>query len=202
MTTTLLRRLVNPDDERAEMDFYALYVPRIQNALVRLGVEQAQSEDMATDLWLRLVAMIRDGRFVHDPDRSFRGYILECARNAWKSCLADRSRLQTPGSEVVARLNDDRATDVYLTEIEAAYKIDLVNTAIDHLVEYERDRLENEPRAKLDPRAPELIRPLLLEEMAVAEAAEILEKTPEAVRMQCSRWRKWLEEEMLRLEAD
>ena len=105
---SLLIRLRDPGDERAWAEFTEIYGPLVHRLARRRGLQEADAEDLAQEVFRAVARAIE--RYDPDPDRgSFRGWLSRIARNLIINLLAARRRQpQGTGDTDVHRLLEDR----------------------------------------------------------------------------------------------
>jgi RNA polymerase sigma-70 factor (ECF subfamily) len=101
---SLLVRLKAPRDERAWGEFVEIYEPLIQRLARAKGVQEADADDLAQEVFRAVAAAIE--KWDPDPARgSFRGWLSRIARNLIVNLLAARGRQSanygTGGTEMV-----------------------------------------------------------------------------------------------------
>src|SRR4051812_44239441 len=105
---SLLIRLRDPGDERAWTEFTEIYGPLVHGLARRRGLQEADAEDLAQEVF-RIVSLAIE-RYDPDPDRgSFRGWLSRIARNLIINLFVARRRLpQGTGDTDLHRLLEDR----------------------------------------------------------------------------------------------
>jgi RNA polymerase sigma factor (sigma-70 family) len=105
---SLLIRLRDPGDERAWTEFTGIYGPLVHGLARRRGLQEADAEDLAQEVF-RIVSRAIE-RYDVDPDRgSFRGWLSRIARNLIINLLdARRRQPQGTGDTDVHRLLEAR----------------------------------------------------------------------------------------------
>ena len=111
---SLLVRLKAPRDERAWVEFVEIYEPLIHRLARARGVQEADADDLAQDVFRTVAGAIE--QWDPDPARgSFRAWLSRIARNLIVNLLAARSRqtasFGTGGTEMVALLEAQPAPD-------------------------------------------------------------------------------------------
>ncbi len=86
--SSLLAALKDPRDESANRHFVEIYGPKIVAGLRKRQLPEA--EDIAQDVLARILRRISSQAWQYDPERSFRGYVATCVRNAFYSVMRDR----------------------------------------------------------------------------------------------------------------
>jgi len=80
---TLLRRIAmekTGEDEATWAHFFELYYPAMEMFARRMG-GGTQSEDVAQEVLVKLVDVLREGRYERQEGKSFRGYVKALLRN-------------------------------------------------------------------------------------------------------------------------
>src|SRR5262245_43307691 len=86
---TLLHRLRQaPDDPSAWDEFVGRYGARILDWCRRWRLQEADAQDVAQTVLLRLAVKLRS--FEYDPSRSFRAWLRTLAHHAWSDLAARR----------------------------------------------------------------------------------------------------------------
>jgi RNA polymerase sigma factor (sigma-70 family) len=109
---SLLVRLLDPRDQAAWVEFVEIYEPLIQRLARSRGLQGADADDLAQDVF-RAVAGAID-RWDPDPARgSFRGWLFRIARNLIVNLLAARRRQPRAvgGSDLVSLLESVPSTE-------------------------------------------------------------------------------------------
>jgi RNA polymerase sigma-70 factor (ECF subfamily) len=186
---TLLRRLQQgPDDQAAWGEFVARYGPLIRAWCRHWRLQEADAEDVAQTVLLRLAAKMRT--FVYDPAGSFRAWLRTLTRHAWSDFLAARQRTAaTAGdSEVLAALQSVEARDDLEQRLEEGFDLELLELATLHV------------RQRVQPHTWDAFRLTALDGLSGAEAAARLGMQVSAVFKAKSNVQKLLREEVRRLE--
>jgi RNA polymerase sigma-70 factor (ECF subfamily) len=100
---SLLLRLRDARDEAAWAEFMALYAPFVRRLARRRGLQDADADDLAQDVFRAVAVAI--GRRAYDPARgSFRGWLFRIARNLVVNFLIRQER--HPRASGDSRVND------------------------------------------------------------------------------------------------
>jgi RNA polymerase sigma factor (sigma-70 family) len=188
---TLLGRLCRqgPIDESAWSEFVSLYSRPLYKWCHHWGLQDADAEDVAQQVLLRLAEKMRD--FVYDPALSFRAWLKTVAHHAWRDWADSRQRL-TSGS-------GDSTVLEHLVSLPA--RMDLLQRLNE---EYDRELLEHAValvRLRVAPHTWEAFRLTALENVSAVEAARQLNLQIANVYQAKSTVRKMLQEETQRLEG-
>ncbi len=135
---SLLIRLRDPQDERAWAEFVELYRPLVRRLARRRGLQEADADDLAQDVFRAVASAI--GRFECDPARgSFRAWLSTIARNLILNLLSSRGhRLRGSGDSEVARWLDeqpDPQPEDTSAEFDREYRRQLFDWAASHVRE-------------------------------------------------------------------
>src|SRR5438874_1370543 len=119
---TLLGRLrADPTDQHTWAEFVDHYGPRIVTWCRTWDLQDADAQDVAQTVLLKLATTLRD--FAYDPSRSFRAWLKTVAHHAWLDFLKARLRAgQGSGdSRVLDRLHSVEVRDDLLGHLNAAF---------------------------------------------------------------------------------
>lgn len=85
---TLLHRLnQDPADQLSWAEFVKVYSPAIRSWLIHWGLQDADTQDVAQNVLLRLTAKLP--QFKYDPAKSFRGWLKTLTHHAWHDFVTD-----------------------------------------------------------------------------------------------------------------
>jgi RNA polymerase sigma-70 factor (ECF subfamily) len=186
---SLLSRLRHdPNDASAWDEFVGRYGPQIDSWCRRWGLQEADAQDVAQMVLVRLAAKLRT--FVYDPARSFRGWLKTLARHAWSDFVSDRQRsvAGAGGSGMFEVLHSVEARDDLERRMEEAFDLELLQVATANV----RERVEE--------RTWEAFRLTAMDGLSGAEAAARLGMPVASVFKAKSNVQKMLREEIDRLE--
>ncbi len=100
---TLLQRLnQDPADQISWAEFVRLYSPAIRSWLTHWGLQEADAQDVAQNVLLRLTAKLP--QFKYDPAKSFRGWLKTLTHHAWHDFVTEAG-YRTRGSGDTSILN-------------------------------------------------------------------------------------------------
>jgi RNA polymerase sigma factor (sigma-70 family) len=122
---SLLVRLKAPRDELAWIEFVEIYEPLIQRLARAKGVQEADADDLAQDVFRAVADAIE--RWDPDPARgSFRAWLSRIARNLIVNLLAARRRqtasFGTGGTDMVELLESQPAGDADSALFDIEYR--------------------------------------------------------------------------------
>ena len=126
---TLLHRLRQaPDDPSAWDEFVGRYGARILDWCRRWHLQEADAQDVAQTVLLRLAVKLRS--FEYDPSRSFRAWLRTLAHHAW-SDLAARRRPAAAGDDSAAwdALYSLPARDDLARRLDEVFDLELLESA-------------------------------------------------------------------------
>jgi RNA polymerase sigma-70 factor (ECF subfamily) len=187
---TLLGRLrQDPTDQGAWGQFVNHYGPRIYGWCRQRGLQDADAQDVAQTVLVKLAVKMRD--FAYDPSRSFRGWLKTLTQNACFDFLEGRKQ---PGrgsgdAQILALLDTVEARRDLVQLLEEAFDHELLEEAIARV------------QLRVEPRTWDAFRLTALEGLPGAAAAERLEMKVATVFVAKSSVQKMLAEEVRRLEG-
>jgi RNA polymerase sigma-70 factor (ECF subfamily) len=187
---SLLSRLRrDPGDASAWDEFVARYGPQIDSWCRRWGLQEADAQDVAQLVLLRLAAKLRT--FAYDPSRSFRGWLKTLTRHAWSDFVADRQRAVAGagGSGMFEVLHTVEARDDLERRLEGAFDLELLQLATAQV------------RQRVAPHTWEAFQLTAVDGLSGAEAAARLGMPVASVFKAKSNVQKMLQEEIARLEG-
>ncbi len=128
---TLLHRLnENPGDQLSWAEFVRFYGPAIRSWLLHWGLQEADSQDVAQNVLLRLTAKLP--QFKYDPARSFRGWLKTLTHHAWHDFVTEAG-YRTRGSgdtSVLDQLQSIEAREDLAARVEATFDKELLEMAM------------------------------------------------------------------------
>jgi RNA polymerase sigma-70 factor (ECF subfamily) len=186
---SLLSRLRgNPNDPSAWEEFVARYGPKIDSWCRHWGLQDADAQDVAQIVLVRLAAKLRS--FVYDPARSFRAWLKTLTRHAWSDFVADRGAVvATGGSSMYEALHAVEAREDLERRMEEAFDLELLELAT------------NRVRERVQPHTWEAFQLTAIEGLSGAEAARRLGISVVSVFKAKSNVQKMLQEEVAQLEG-
>jgi RNA polymerase sigma factor (sigma-70 family) len=112
---TLLERLQQPDQPDAWTRFVNLYTPLLAMWARRQGLQEADAEDLAQEVLVKLVRVMPS--YERGEGQSFRGWLSQISKNQCHDFRRRRATRALPGADGLSGVNDrELATD--LDEIE------------------------------------------------------------------------------------
>ncbi len=129
-STSLLVRLQQaPADQAAWTEFVRRYGPRIHDWGRRWGLQEADSQDVAQDVLLKLVRAMQ--AFRYDPARRFRGWLKTVTHHVWQDLARGRRPVAVGGAPSADDpLQSLAARDDLTAGIESAYEQELLARAL------------------------------------------------------------------------
>lgn len=183
-SVTLLARLGGSTaDAAAWAEFLRRYGPQVLAWCRHWHLQEADAEDVAQDVLLRVSRQMRTFRY--DPGRSFRGWLKAVARAAWADWLDARRRAVPAAADTAARhaLESVAARDDLVGRLEAEFDRELLEAAAAQV------------RRRVDPKTWEAFALTAVDGLSGAEAAERLGMKASAVYVAKGRVQKLLQEE-------
>jgi RNA polymerase sigma-70 factor (ECF subfamily) len=124
-SATLLGRLRKcPTDQAAWEQFVGRYGPKIYGWCRRWNLQDADAQDVAQIVLLRLATHIRN--YEYDPSRSFRAWLRTVTHNAWIDFVSGRKNKKQAGE----LLDSVQARDDLVVRMEEAYDRELLEEAM------------------------------------------------------------------------
>jgi RNA polymerase sigma-70 factor, ECF subfamily len=90
-STSLLKRLRQPDADADWAKFVELYTPFLLEWTRRAGLQAQDAADLVQDVFITVLEELP--RFIYDKDKSFRGWLRTVARRKWSNHLRSRKKL-------------------------------------------------------------------------------------------------------------
>jgi RNA polymerase sigma-70 factor (ECF subfamily) len=187
---SLLSRLRrDPEDPSAWDEFVGRYGPKIDGWCRRWGLQDADAQDVAQIVLVRLAAKMRG--FVYDPARSFRAWLKTLTRHAWSDFVSDRQRAVAGSGDtgMFEILHTIEARDDLERHLEEAFDLELLQLATANV------------RERLAPHTWEAFHLTAVEGLSGAEAASRLGMPVASVFKAKSNVQKMLQQEIARLEG-
>jgi RNA polymerase sigma-70 factor (ECF subfamily) len=160
---TLLERIRQPGQTEAWTRFIQLYVPLLLKWARRAGFHRADAEDLTQMILMKLLRLLP--HYVPQPSSSFRAWLSTIARNEAIDFRTRRGTRPLPGDGGLVMVATPQEPDVH----EHEYRADLVRTAL-RLI-----------RGDFEPTTWTAFTAVVVEGRAVAEVAEELGLTPNAI---------------------
>jgi RNA polymerase sigma-70 factor (ECF subfamily) len=187
--SSLLARLrEDATDQDAWAEFVARYSPQIAGWCRRFGLQPVDVEEVTQTVLVKLASKMRT--FAYDPTQSFRGWLRTLTRHAWSDFVADRRRAAAPeDSAATAALEMMEARDDLERHLAKVFNLEL----LEHAMSLVRQRVE--------PHTWEAFHLTAVEGLSGAEVGARLGMPVANVFKAKSNVRKWLQEEVRRLEG-
>jgi len=190
-SVTLLARLGGSSaDTSAWEEFLRRYGPQVLGWCRHWSLQEADAEDVAQDVLLRVSKQMRTFRY--DPSRSFRGWLKTVARAAWSDWLDARQRIvQGSGDTNVRRaLESVAARDDLVGRLEAEFDRELLDTA------------SAQVQLRVDPKTWNAFALTAIDGLSGAEAAEQLGMKVASIYVAKGRVQKMLQDEIKTLDLE
>ena len=126
---SLLERLKGqPNDQESWSEFVSCYEPVIKKWCQRLGLQEADTNDVSQNVLFRIAKYIK--RFERGHDGRFRSWLKTVVTNAWRDFIKSRKE-QGSGDEAIAGLlQTEVARDELLALIDEEYEQQLLKDAM------------------------------------------------------------------------
>src|SRR5215471_7708041 len=186
---TLLARLRhNPSNETAWDEFVEQYGRHIYRWCRQWGLQDADAEDVAQEILLKLARKLRD--FNYDPKSSFRGWLKTVAHHAWRDFVTDRTRARPAGSEEVWELLQSvEAREDLIEKLQGAFDHEMLEAA------------KVQVRLRVAPHTWEAFRLVAIEGLPVADVAAKVHMKVAMVYVAKSKVQRMLQEEIQKLDT-
>jgi RNA polymerase sigma factor (sigma-70 family) len=187
---TLLARLRHdPSNEAAWDEFVEHYGRHIYRWCRQWGLQDADAEDVAQDILLKLARKLRD--FAYDPQGSFRGWLKTVAHHAWRDFVAGRRGARAVADDHVWELLQSvEAREDLIQKLEEAFDYELLEAA------------KVQVRLRVAPHTWEAFRLVALDGRPAAEVAGTVHMQVAMVYVAKSKVQKMLQEEIRKLDRD
>ncbi len=186
---TLLERLRRDDpDPAAWSDFVARYGPKVLDWCRRWQLQEADAQDVTQEVLVKLSRLM--ATFQYDPAGSFRAWLKTLAHHAWRDFAAERRRALTAtgGGQVEALLENLQAGEELVEDLDAAFRLELVDHAMARV------------KLRVDARAWDAFRLTALEGWSGAAVSAHLQMKVAQVYLAKSRVIRRIQDEVRRLE--
>jgi RNA polymerase sigma-70 factor (ECF subfamily) len=187
---TLLARLRrDPSNDAAWDEFVDHYGRHIYRWCRRWGLQDADAEDVAQDILLKLARKLRD--FAYDPKGSFRSWLKTVAHHAWRDFVDSKPRARAIADDHIWELLQSvEAREDLILKLEEAFDYELLEAA------------KVQVRLRVAPQTWEAFRLVAIEGIPVTEVAAKVPMQVAMVYVAKSKVQKMLREEIQKLEAD
>ncbi|HEY2413147.1 MAG TPA: sigma-70 family RNA polymerase sigma factor [Pirellulaceae bacterium] len=187
---TLLARLRHdPSNETAWEEFVEHYGRHIYRWCRQWGLQDADAEDVAQEILLKLARKLRD--FAYNPESSFRGWLKTVAHHAWRDFVDSPRHARPIGDEHVWELLQSvEAREDLVHKLEEAFDHELLEAA------------KSQVRLRVAPHTWEAFRLTAIEGLPVADVAAQVDMQVAMVYVAKSKVKKMLQEEIQKLETN
>ena len=191
-SASLLGRLRQETVDPADWaEFVGRYGPVLYGWCRRWGLQDADADDVAQAVLVKLVAKIRTFRY--DPSRSFRAYAKTLAHYAWCDYVEARRKPGAAGSgdsDVLGRLDQVAASEDLGDQLSEAFEREILEAAMARV------------RERVEPRTWEAFRLMALEGLSGAEVAERVGQAVAFVFKAKSKVQRMLRDDVRRFEGE
>lgn len=191
-TLVLQRLLSDPEDGEAFSTFAGKYLPRMKRICQRLGIQEADADDICATVLLKFHEKHEFRRFVFRSKDNFNHWLHTVVKRSMLTFLRDRRR--KPEAWSVGNRDAQEA----LERVASQVAHDLAAFCADDLASGHR-ALEI-VRGRVDAKTMRAFQMLVFEERKGAEVAAELEMSPPAVWQARHRVAKMLQQELRRLQ--
>jgi RNA polymerase sigma factor (sigma-70 family) len=187
---TLLSRLRHdPSNEAAWDEFIEHYGRHIYRWCRQWGLQDADAEDVAQEILLKLARKLRD--FAYNPKSSFRGWLKTVAHHAWRDFVDGQGLVRPSADEhILELLQSVEAREDLVQKLEEAFDYELLEAA------------KVQVRLRVAPHTWEAFRLVAIEGLPVAEVADKVHMQVAMVYVAKSKVQKMLQQEIQKLEAN
>jgi RNA polymerase sigma factor (sigma-70 family) len=187
--SSLLARLRHdPLNDAAWEEFVEHYGRHIYRWCRRWRLQDADAEDVAQEILLKLARKLRD--FAYNPKSSFRGWLKTVAHHAWRDFVDGQDRARPIADEHIWELlRSVEAREDLIQKLEEAFDFELLEAA------------KVQVRLRVAPHTWEAFRLVAIEGLPVAEVAAKVDMQVAMVYVAKSKVQKMLQEEVQKLEA-
>jgi RNA polymerase sigma-70 factor (ECF subfamily) len=186
-TTLLVRLQQSPSDQAAWAEFVARYGRRIQGWCRHWGLQEADAQDVAQTVMLKLLRVVQVFRY--DPQQRFRAWLKTVTHHAWQDLVRSRQHTVDGKSEKHDPLQSLEARDDLAAWMEGAYEQELLDVALVRV------------RPRVQPQTWQAFHLTTYEGLSGAEAASRLGMAVTSVYKAKSNIKKLLEAEVRYLEG-
>lgn len=186
---TLLARLRHdPSNVAAWDEFVEHYGRHIYRWCRQWGLQDADAEDVAQEILLKLARKLRD--FAYDPKSSFRGWLKTVAHHAWRDFADGKQRTRAIADDHIRELLQSvAARDDLIQKLEEAFDFELLEAA------------KLQVRLRVAPHTWEAFRLVAIEGLPATAVADRVQMQVAMVYVAKSKVQKMLREEIKKLEA-
>jgi RNA polymerase sigma factor (sigma-70 family) len=187
---TLLARLRNdPSNQAAWDEFVEHYGRHIYRWCRHWGLQDADAEDVAQEILLKLASKFRD--FTYDPKGSFRGWLKTLAHHAWRDFVDGRRGARAVADDHIWQLlQSAEAREDLIQKLADAFDYELLEAA------------KVQVQLRVAPHTWEAFRLVAIECRPVAEVAANVGMQVAMVYVAKSKVQKMLQEEIRKLEVE
>lgn len=190
---SLIARIrMNPDDQAAWAEFVEIYGRRIVRWCLRWGLQEADAEDIAQTVLIRLARVMPE--FKYDPSKSYRAWLKTLTHHAWSDFLAARR------GAAAGRGADSGVDGQLLESVEAR---DDLAKQLEEEFDQELLRLAMErARARVEPRTWRAFEMLAVEGRSGAEVARELDMKVATTYVHRGNVQKLIQAELAKLDPE
>ena len=127
-STLLVRLQQSPSDDPAWVEFVDQYGERIRNWCLRWGLQEADAQDVAQTVLLKLLQALQ--ALQYDSQQSFRAWLKTITHHTWQDLVRERRKLARGGAVIDDPLHTLAARDELAVWIEGVYEQELLDAAV------------------------------------------------------------------------